>query len=527
MMTVCLQLYWSHVNRILYYVHQRTFECAFGGKCPVYGRQAPAALMYAMLGCGAQSLETNTISDAEKLRLCRDYCERSRQLLLSGLSSGTISDLEAVQTILVIFTVLNPSGKAHLALGLLQCAVEVGKHRWLGPGKLTWTRGAAPTNATEWIQRDMALRCWIGVCSLDVEAAYYAGRPPLFDWFGHRNCELPCHEIFLGASSAEQAYQSTHGRDPVIVDFTAFNIEPTAEVGGNIARTIVNAVFTQRASLYSLLHFNNFLRSLRHQLFHFATTQNIDTLKILSQPLEHDSPLERLYMERVSVFESIVAAAFDALPLGIGDAVYSGDVSRFFTLCAGCFADPAQLHFTFELLVQIRGYTLQHYFQEGQQSVGAEVFSSPRFLPILESSLIFTQMLEGQLRVDPDLEWGHYLVYPACMRIVALNMASIVLLRAHGGQTDGFEHDVRIVFRYLEGVARRFGVIARRVVGMFRQTLVEAGIELGLPRLEEVDEQPPSNLGQMDVKGVEPKNAGKWLADAVRSMDVKLKSWVS
>lgn len=528
-------------------VHRPIFEDAFRTSSSsniLYGSNRPAALLFAMLACGAQSLRSNILGDADKLRVCRAYCARSRDLLLSGLSGGGqgIADVELAQSVVLLFEVLSPSGKAPQALGLLARGVDAVRRLCLDPGgPQALTASTPPDDHLSWLRNDIALRCWINIAALDIEGAFYSERQPMLDYFSETLMALPCHELYFNFRSSEAAFrllfQPGMPANPVTVDLSAFSQDLSIVHGQNLVRHFVEPVFKCRTSYLALVHLNNYLRVICQQLRTFAIDNDIVPLQTVAKPIEHYSDKEALFMDRAVLLESMVQSVYDTLPHGIGEALAVGDAELFFNRAEETFADLSHAHMFFTLLVCMRTYTVQQLFPDeiaGPSDV--DFFNSCSFLSILKNGVVFARMVEGQLRVDPELTFGHYYSLVPALRIAALNIAAIQLLapiaKASGDEhlsetLNGFAHDVLAIDRYITVTASHYGPVATRVTANFRRTIIDVGIHAVLPKLEELHENPPNELGRIRVDRLDVSEPGKALAELVLGNERMLKAWLS
>jgi hypothetical protein len=151
-------------------IHRTTFQQAFSMDSNVlsspaetiYGRR-PIPLAFALVAAGIRWMTGYGLSDTDKVRLKKEYCERAKTLLWNGFfatdvpKNRKISGIEACQTSMILIQVLITLGLAAKAFPLHRAGVDLVRQIALVPhpdGKgLRISQTELPANSSEWITR--------------------------------------------------------------------------------------------------------------------------------------------------------------------------------------------------------------------------------------------------------------------------------------------------------------------------------------------------------------------------------------
>lgn len=583
----CLYLFWEEFQPICSFLHRPTFEGAFSGTpSPIYGINKPSALLFALAATGIRHFRGNNLTETDKLRIAKAYCDRAKDLLLSGYSSNIahappMTDMEAAQTVAILLQVLLAVGQAssafhlvrHGGVVLMRLACQPVRREETGgdsplsartsPANWLISSQEDPINAVEWIRQELVVRLWIGFASMDVPFAYYSQRDPVCDFFAGV-FRLPCHDAFFDHPDPEHAFALLYGRmpgfvrgpEPAFVDFGVFFANPSLATGRQVVRELMEPVFTQRGSTMNGLHLLHFFRYMRLQLRRFATMSAIDTLAMISKSAEEYSPTERVYKDRITLFDALIAYAFEVLPPHIGEPILRGDPGPFFMESYRYFARSSHAHILLNCLQIFRTFSMEHYLQGDPTSGDAHLLSSPEFLPILESGITFVKLMQGQFAADPGLRWCHFITSTAALKIAAINLASINMIRGDGGGDEEeikqkvdlspFAHDLRVILRHLETVGAKYGLLTRKVADNLKAAIVAAGVTphaTPFVELNPIGEDAeivaptkvtatfmtvPNGSANAQVNGAETVDTDdKSFADMFLTADRVLKSWVA
>ena len=514
----CLTAYWGFVNPSNPIVHRASFEAAIagqGGYDGPFGASPPYSLLFAIAGAGAAAAvdELPFLSDVQRARLARAYCAMAKELLLSSHVDkapgvpGRMTDLEAALTLYICYMTVAASGQVKGGLIAVQYASAVLAGLAGDPASPYFVLGPSgfPRTATEWIKNEMVQRCWILLASADLAMSYWGGRETFLNYFPLRPIPLPAHEAFFDDMDPETAFRKL----PCVmdgqhiwpsVDFGPFLRTPNVPMAADLSRLCVEPVFSHRASVLTLTLHNTFLRELRRKQSIWLKYVGLDTVGMMTKIPTIYTAAERQYRDGVIVFDAFIDAALASMPKEIGDSFIAGDSGPFFAKWNSYFANAAQAHYAATILMSLRTLPTEHYLRQEQATSDPSLFSSPEFLRILESSILYSRLLDGKMEADPDLRWAHHFHVAPGSRAGALLLAVIKSLNNVGGtrwvtgDSTGLINDARAIWRLLEAAGRRVGISIKVLAEDYKQQMLAADIPLEDRRLVdadgEVDEAP-------------------------------------
>ncbi|KAI9003042.1 hypothetical protein DFJ74DRAFT_443524 [Hyaloraphidium curvatum] len=563
----CVAHFWSDYHKLFPVIHRASFEAAFAPNTnsELYGPNPPLSLLFALAATGARTLELG-LSDMDKARLGRAYCERSRDLLLAGYFGADptrrpIGDLEALQTLVVLLNVLLGAGMLDRTTGamLREAAGLVG--RLLDLDALGGPLDKVPGSATDWIRAESALRAWIAVASFDVWVAgpeaivallfltfphrpwsYFVERMPLLDFFPRRPFRLPCHESYFDNPDPKTAFfalflSPLSAPSGALVDFGPFFRAVDLEAGSRLVRQLVEPVFSGRASVHALWYLSMFFRSLRHRIRHQAVQNNVNPLATLGRPPSELTAAEMAFVAQTRLFDHMVNATYSSLPTAYAPDLWQGDAVAFLSSWRLWFCLEGHAFHAVAMLAAIRSYSLEHLFlRDGAApEAGASLLHSPDFVPILEGGIAFVRLLASQLGADPQGRHLHFGNAMPAFRVAGMNLAAIAVLRAspRAAEADAspYADDLRVILRFMETVGKHYGVMPRRVADNFRCTLLAAGIGTAAPvhsapQVEEV-EVPSEDLADSGTfrPAADPSSPGRTYAELMTEADRVGRKW--
>lgn len=144
------------------------FEDAFlRGSCPIYG-SPPLALLHSVISMGVRLSVKIAAPPTQRMEWSTWHLERAADLLSRGYftpptkEQRTVSDIEALQTIIIIFFSSVTAGLGVRYLPLLAKGAEIAKAVCL-MGPLPASQGSFPpaSNYVEWILDEMRMRAYI------------------------------------------------------------------------------------------------------------------------------------------------------------------------------------------------------------------------------------------------------------------------------------------------------------------------------------------------------------------------------
>lgn len=452
------------------------FEKAFlTGSCPIYG-SPPVTLMHVIVALNLPRLSDQRFTREQLETWSRWHVERSRTLLNNfylETDAPSITDLEALQSIILIFFCNVGLGTGHRALPLLQRGAEVVRRACLS-GPLPASEGSypPPTTAVEWLIDDMRMRAFLSFWLVDIPYSYFGNRTPYMDYTA-QPFRLACAEYYFDGAIQEISFhllKSEQGPEDmsILVDMERLFWDPDPVWRKNEMRRLVAPIFTRGRTLCAVNFLTCVLRFNRIKMRQFAKDHGVDTFALACKlsPLYHSEELtaaEAQYLDMSLRFEELLHFFRDALPreieLQLSD---SGDPSLLFsTGSILLFGDVRRVH-TFILLYTVMLSTvLENWVDEellGRTAsfrASAELtaespphsasvdsrdsstlaepeqarhllqfFSSPVFQRSLEVAIMGTSLLRAQLQADPELRYASYATVLSSSRIGAFHLAA-------------------------------------------------------------------------------------------------------
>ncbi|KAI9000356.1 hypothetical protein DFJ74DRAFT_697525 [Hyaloraphidium curvatum] len=551
LIAACVTAFFEDCNAAHPVVHRKTFQDAVAaGNSSVYRAARPLALFYAAAAQGARLVDGFALTDAERLWIARLCVERARDLILAGFveglgsgGGGRMTEIEAVQTIFLVVQVMVSLGIAGRAEGIFQLGLRVLRKLCVGRSGVLLPSGP-PRNVADWIMGEICRRLWIAMMNFHLIFAYVSNRDGDPDFFELApRFDLPCHDVYFEHQDPDFAFRELHGAessddDRATVDFRPFLATPDAPTGERLVASLIEPAFLWRASpVFSAVLLANFLRHLRLRMRSFALRSGVETLRTVAKEPHELTHAELTYCDLVQVFESLCAAMFRHLPPAFGPAAAQGDAAPFFASAGAHFASDASAHLFWVVLTHMHAYKAEHWIQGDPATADERLFSSPGFLPVLEGSVLFVRMAEGQMRADPSRKGLHQLSITALSLIGALNMAAVGVMKARlppgelaaAVEASGHAHDLRVIARYLDGIGTCYGAPAKKVADNFRRTMEALGVvPASSPVLDETGERVvlPSQMGTFVVEAVEPQNPTRTFAKIVLTSERDLAAWV-
>lgn len=519
-----VEQYWADYHPLSAILHRPSVEAALSGQGnPIYGAAKPAALLFAIAATGVQHLNMPDLSDADKVRITRAFSDRSRDFLLSACSAPAgmhriMSDIEAAQTVLLLLQSLLVAGQASSSFHLLRQGAEIVHKLGFAPDR-TGTQALIcsdlePLNPLEWIYTEIVVRLWIGLGSIDIPFAYYAGRDPLLDYHPAA-FRLPCHDSFYCDPDVNKAFENyrkrEHAGDRIVAmaNFGPFIANPNHLTGAGLVTELIQPVFCHRASYLVGVLVMNYFRFMRLQLRKFAFSCGVDTLAMVAKRTEDFTLHEYTYRERVVLFETMVQALFQAMPRGTGIPLGNGDPAPFFAQAASCFAEESHLNMFLSFVGVVRACAMEHFIQGDPAAADPNLFLAPVFAPVLESGVAFVKMLEAQHARDPTLRWCHFVTSTSMLKIAAVNLASIGLLNRENAADEGerkrkvdessFAYYLRVLLRHYEFLGRKYGLLSQKIAGNLRGAMLGAGVTPFSPPRTVTPDTPPIVLKAEEV----------------------------
>lgn len=505
------------------------------------------ALMFAVAANGIMYADVSglVLSETQRTLLSMGYLEFARDALVAGFfsrdSQPLMTDLEALQTIYLIMWRCLPEGKALDAFLALERCRDVFHRTCFDPvsGQPVGSWNSDCTTHVEWIENEMRNRLFLMLSHIDTSYAYYTGRRTLFDYLQFRT-PLPCSELYFDMSSPEHAFDllsrtrvgQTFAEPP---DLSCLFSEDDFATDGRdrfqrsveTIRPIISSVFSRRASHLAVAHVGGALRSLRTSMRNQLATNGINLLKLASQPTELDSPGESHYRSRAHFYNALVDEIVKCVPEDVVKPLERGDPVPFLSLAACFLPSPAAGHILLGYLMILKGSTMEHWLEDSLSPVPGSssdspiinlfASQSPALASLLESSVLVSSWMNGQLQVDPELKFPILGNVVSGLRIAKMGTAVASLLRSSSSRTELLEiteRDVRTAVRYLEIASTQASGAGRMVVDDLKRQVVEAGISLeglrGPREVEKLNGWTPVVLNLPAVEGVVEKGESSW-----------------
>lgn len=515
----CLSALWLFGYQYNPIVHRTTFDNAFRlGMCPIYGA-APYAIRHALVASGMRFATNIVGTAAERDEWTNWHLERAVELLeLKYFNEHpTITDIEAIQVILLVFYCGVSAGLGARYLPLLERGVDVAIKACVS-GPLPASEGLfpPPNNHIEWIHDEMRMRCWIAFVNLDVVYAYhYTGQQHFIDYTAYP-FRLPASEHYFDWTQSDVAFhllqteQTASGRF-MLLDFDCLFINGDAEARARHVSQAVSPIFTRGRSLHALSSLVGLLRLRRIHVRQFATEHGIVPFLLAGKICElpepqTDSilPAEAQYLDMSLRIEEIFILCRDALPLDLATAVANGDARAILDKALFHFEDVRRAHAFIQLCVVLASVGLENWmddevilratFMPPQSDVPVDpdcmlkFLASPIFRRMFEAAIICARLLHGQLAADPTLNYSHVLSLQATMRLGAFYLAAWKMQRTAmamdpvaGADPVCFttiatlERDIKVIAAWLIAIGGRFS-FANKFADVFGKLMVDAGI---------------------------------------------------
>jgi hypothetical protein len=369
-----------------------------------------------------------------------------------------MTDIEAVQTLSLLFTYHMPGNSQNTLFPLLQRRTELVLKMCADPvsGSLIPPVAREPE---AWISTDLKLRAFVSCLVGDITTAFSTDRDPLHDWFG-RPFQLPCHERYWDLENPEVAFGMLREVRGTVVDFSPLVSHALAP--GQRRALIGSAiipVMNQAASYGTLSLVNSFLRLQRMQMRRFAGQAGLHPPKISAQDPLKDTEHESTYRRRAWHVASLVDDVFASLPADIAGALRSADTRSYFANHRAYFPDLAYGHAFFTGCVMLLCASVEVWgdLRGIEQFLGSEGFRH-----ILMKAAHVVKLLEGQMADDPSLRWIHQSHFGSVLRL------GYLFLEAGRGEEAKVVH----------GAVERFGRIfddVREAVGGFGRAVEGLG----------------------------------------------------
>ncbi len=363
-----------------------------------------------------------------------------------------MTDIEAVQTLSLLFTYYMPRNSQSTLFPILQRRTELVLKMCMDPmtGSLAYP---APRDPVEWISTDLKLRAYVACLVADITTAFSVDRDPLHDWFGNA-FPLPSHERYWDLESPEIAFGMLRDFQAPVADFRPL-MSPALAPGQRRAliSSIIIPVINQMASYGTLPLVNSFLKLQRMHMRRFAGQAGIHPPKIAAQSPGKDTDVENTYRTRAWHVTSLVDDVFASLPGDLATALSSADTKSYFANHRAYFPDLSFAHSFFTGCVMLLCASVEVW---GDMRGIEHYLGSEGFRPILMKAGHVVKLLEGQMADDPSLRWSHYSHFGSIMKIGHLFLEA--------GRAD----EARVVRGAAERFGRTFGEVKEIVVGFSR-----------------------------------------------------------
>ena len=466
--------YWRTFHSAYPLIHRQTFDSAMSTGNTLYGAHKPQALLFAMAAAGALTADSHPVPEARKHDVVAEYIQRSKDLLLAGVAASALTDLETVQTMVILITVMISLGQESQLGSLLKPAVEVlVRLLALDPTRRTMRIGnREPRHVNEWLQNEMSLRCFISLASIDLSLTYFARYPCThIDYFGVHRFPLPCSEIFFDSGTPVECFQVLYGASRIVgaafVELGHLSDLHSAASDDPIIRQFVEPVFDGRASIMSFMHLANLFRALRLSLREFANIQNVDAFVAFSpsQKILPSAVAINTFCTRVKAFDTLVARIFQGMPPVISGSLQKGEAQHFLSdRWRTWFTNSSHPTVVLWSLVACLGTTLEHCISGDPSSPAArEIIGAPQFRKMLQITIIIVRFCNGILDHDCS-PWASMMGLAAVLRAGTLSIAVVRVLSVHVGTgsvdeatIEGCSRDAIVIGRLLDKLGRLLG----------------------------------------------------------------------
>lgn len=492
--------FWDCFNITSPIVHQKAFEEAFVAPgSTIYGANPPTALLYAMAANGTRFAELPSSMDGERLRCSRYFVEKAKDLLLSGYyGSGqpVVTDIEALQTLFLIYNYLIPERVAPGAFVLMERGVDILIKLYTQPDG-TPIGFRPPVDAIDWLHTELVLRMYILYAIWDVAYAYLVGRDTLHPYFSHP-VALPSHESYFVMPPPEafvmlRSYLPQSSQVWTIVDFSLLTgaFAPDPATACQLVDSVIAPIFQHRASHLAAVYCLGFLREFRRGLRQFAQTQSIDPVELASQHAPNDSPAETVYRQQVATFDAMGSQIALSLPQEIGLHLAAGDPRPLLHRSNFFFPDYRYAHSFLCSYISARCMAVENWMPNIAEDPPVAFYSSPDFLSTLESGILVVRLMSFQMAEEERLRWSRPWAMVPVLRVGGLHVAAVKMCR--GAQMDGLnqnldgveaaKEDVRVIWRWLDVMGAIHRPLGRMLALNFRKVMRDAGIEPESPAM--------------------------------------------
>lgn len=492
MLGPCLASYWHHVWPVSPVIHKHSFSEALTAPSGIWGTNPPYALLFGMAALGVWPLDDTSLSHSDRYRLSRTFCEAARDMVFAGhldhMDSPTpnprMSDLEAMLTVFMVYVAMAQAGLVRGGRSALTYAAQTLSRLLVRHDSLQLHKSFPPDPDT-WIISEITLRFYIVFSSTDASSVYWGHKQPLFDFYNGL-FPLPSSELYFMHHDSCEAYAALRSSLEIegspcwpTIDFDAFAENPTIEGAHRLAAEFAAPVFEHRGSALGVFLQNSFLRHTRGQMRTLVQSRNLDTVAMMGKNPEEYTPDEAEYRTLVSLFDALIEGTFSAIPGTLGLALTSGDSRTLLYNFHAYFPHPGPAHLVLTMLMALRSLPMEHYLAIDPPGGVGVFFGAPEFLRILESTVLYSRLLDGKLEADPEVAWSHHVQVLPATRVGAFLLAVIKILRSGAGpdglgDTTGLAEDVRAIVRFLRHVGNRIGPAVATLAEDFAQSVCAA-----------------------------------------------------
>ncbi|KAI9016101.1 hypothetical protein DFJ74DRAFT_256606 [Hyaloraphidium curvatum] len=461
--TLCLSSYFAEQHPLIPLLHRARAQAYL-----------PIPLAFAAAAAGVRHLPIS-LPPADSIRVVRYLVESARDTLLAGyFERRHVSDVEAVQTIILIIGVLMPLGKGASARTLM----EVGSRILLETcfASLVAADGAhradllscVSTSAEDWYNHELAVRAWITFASLDVNYAYLAFRKPLLDYFSFP-ARMPAHASVwdtpvpaMGFAVLQQLQQAP------LLDFSG-TVDPAAVVKAGSA-----AVFDLSCSHLAAKFVQTYIRLQQLNLREAASVAGVEPLEVMARDVASDTAYEAAFRIGAARVETLSAAFFAGLPPPLDLMTGTEDVDPLFSRSHEWFADPRTAYAWFSVALCLQAGPLDSWITGDATTADVSGFLGPAFLPLLSRTLAFTRCLSRAIAADRDLRHIPAIAYTPVLKVSAFTLALVDVLRGTGADVSALREDLAVLAHAHRAICASHGPVMEFATRGFRGRLLEA-----------------------------------------------------
>ncbi|KAI9007742.1 hypothetical protein DFJ74DRAFT_688962 [Hyaloraphidium curvatum] len=473
-------------------VHRSTFYRSLRNPT-LYGAHPPMALLYSIAAEGSGLVNVPGMSFSDKRKAGLRYCEMARDLLLAGYFSRSpterqITDVEALQSLILIYNHFIPAGKGPQTFPLLQRMVDLAVSTCLDSSSgATWVGSRRrPTNPSEWLLMELKTRAWIGVTVTDVIHAFLVGREPQFPFFRYP-LPLPCHEAYFDLEPEEaycRLYLPTDGaEEPPVSAVCDFSPLLDASISPQLQSQVISAIilptFQRRAFLSTALLCVAFLRFLGIRMRAHAKLHGIKPLELLSHPPSNDTPAEAMYRRLRCQIDALVTDICDAIPAEIAASFRGGSIGPLLTGWPRNFTEHWHPRVLFAHLAMLASLRLELVSSEGDpRAASPALFSAPEFVRGVETALLISNFLEALLDDDPEMLHCHFMCFSTVVRAGYFFLGALNVVK---GSVDSEVCEVLmrscgVVLRAIKCIGNRHPPMGVAVARQFENAIRAAGV---------------------------------------------------